>query len=337
MKVLFFCSPIGLGHAARDLAIAQRLDNCEIKFVTGNGAANFLREGGFGVKDVYNPPRFTYEKGQLKNFLRWLWSYYKYYNRCKKISTELIESEKPTLVVSDEDFASLSVCQQKSIPNILITDILETDFTSGIASLVERKMNKAMQDIIYNCDCVILPEDGKDEKNIKRVGPVVRKTAHPREKLREKFGFSKKTVLISVGGTDAGVYLIKKTLDAARVIPEVDFVVVSGPSIDAKFDNIRNLGFVNNLHELICAADLVVSLAGKSTIDECKSYGTPGIFIPIKDHFEQEDNAKDEGFSYDDINRLEKLIRSKIVQKRNPLFYDGDSKAAAIIKSFLTD
>ena len=32
------------------------------------------------------------------------------------------------------------------------------------------------------------------------------------------------------------------------------------------------------------AADLVISLAGKSTIDESVVYGTPGIFIPIKNH-----------------------------------------------------
>jgi len=28
---------------------------------------------------------------------------------------------------------------------------------------------------------------------------------------------------------------------------------------------------------------LIISLAGKSTIDESKHYGTPGIFIPIRD------------------------------------------------------
>ena len=53
---------------------------------------------------------------------------------------------------------------------------------------------------------------------------------------------------------------------------------------------------------------MIISLAGKSTIDEAKAYGTPGIFIPIKGHFEQEDNAKTEGFIFEDINRLETLI-----------------------------
>lgn len=59
-------------------------------------------------------------------------------------------------------------------------------------------------------------------------------------------------------------------------------------------------------------SDLVISLAGKSAIDEAKAYGTPGIFIPIKGHFEQEDNSKNEEFSFEDINRLEKLILKKI-------------------------
>ena len=115
---------------------------------------------------------------------------------------------------------------------------------------------------------------------------------------------------------------------------DCELVIVSGPSLKKETGkNIRNLGFVNNLHEIIFAADLIISLAGKSTIDESKSYGTPGIFIPIKNHFEQEDNAKDEGFSYNDINRLDDLISQKLEEKRNPQNYDGAKKAAEIIKN----
>src|SRR5207249_2705381 len=74
---------------------------------------------------------------------------------------------------------------------------------------------------------------------------------------------------------------------------DAELVIVSGPALKIDNDNIRNLGFVNNLHEIIYAADLVISLAGKSTIHESRHYGTPGIFIPIKGHFEQEENAKE--------------------------------------------
>ena len=52
--------------------------------------------------------------------------------------------------------------------------------------------------------------------------------------------------------------------------------------------NCRYIGIVGNGHEYIKACDLIISLAGKSTIDESMVYGTPGIFIPIKNHFEQE-------------------------------------------------
>ena len=55
-----------------------------------------------------------------------------------------------------------------------------------------------MMNIIKNCDIVIIPEDGEDLDNIKRIGPIVRKTNYSREELRKKFSFNKKTILISV-------------------------------------------------------------------------------------------------------------------------------------------
>ncbi|MDP3781112.1 MAG: glycosyltransferase, partial [Nitrosopumilaceae archaeon] len=114
--------------------------------------------------------------------------------------------------------------------------------------------------------------------------------------------------------------------------------IVTGPSLKNDFTkNIRNLGFVENLHEIIYAADVVISLAGKSTIDESKAYGTPGIFIPINRQLEQEDKAKQEGFSFEDINRLESLIAEKLTTKRNPLSCNGAMKAANIIRRFMTE
>jgi len=198
-------------------------------------------------------------------------------------------------------------------------------------------MNQTMQKIIQKCDIVILPENGSDQDNIRRVGPIVRSTNFSREELREKFAFNKKTVVVSVGGTDAGKFLIEKTIHAFSKINDAELVIVSGPKLDNDFGkNVKNLGFVENLHEIIFASDLIISLAGKSTIDEAKAYGTPGIFIPIKDHFEQEDNAKDEGFSFQDIYRLDSLISEKLNEKRNPINCDGANKASKIIERLLT-
>jgi len=337
MKVFnFFSSPIGLGHVTRDIAIANNFKNISTNFVTGSGAAKILKNLDFKVQDVYNPPSFIVENGTLKSPAKWLWNYYQYYKDCKKISQKILQVDNPNLVISDEDFAALTVAQKMKIPTILITDVLETRFTKGIVSFIEKKMNKSMQKIIKKCDIVILPENGNDKDNIKRVGPIVRQTNFSREELRKKFLFEKKTIVISIGGTDVGLFLIKKALESiSKINQDIEVILVSGPAVSKKFENVRNLGFVDNLHELIFAADLIISLAGKSTIDEANAYGTPAIFIPIKGHFEQEDNAREEGFVFDDIKRLDMLILEKLEQKRNQVNADGAKNASDIIRKLM--
>lgn len=331
----FFSSPIGLGHVTRDIAIVNNIKDLSVNFVTGSGAAQILKKLEYNVDDVYNPPTFVVENGVLNNQAKWLWNYYQYYKNCKNISKKIIKQKNSELIISDEDFASLTIAQELKIPNILITDVLETKFTKGITSFIEKKMNKSMMNIIKNCDVVIIPEDGENIDNIKRIGPIVRKTNYSREELRKKFSFNKKTILISVGGTSAGLFLIQKSITAIlKLNLDVEIILVTGPSITKEFENVRNLGFVDNLHEVIYASDLVISLAGKSTIDEVKAYGTPGIFIPIKGHFEQEDNSKNEGFRFEDINRLEKLILEKLEEKRNRINTNGAELAAEIIRKF---
>lgn len=335
-EIIFFSSPIGLGHATRDIAIAQYLDKISTKFISGEEAPKLFSEYGFDAEDVYHPPPFVINHGKLQNPLRWLFKYYSYYKECKTISSSIIEKEKPNLIVSDEDFASLTIGQGKKLKTILITDILETRFVNGIGSLIEKKMNRSMREITQKCNLVILPENGPNEDNITRVGPIVRRTVYTRDELRKKFSFNKKTIVVSIGGTNAGKFLIDKVIDAFEKIKlDTELVIVSGPSLKIDNDKIRNLGFVNNLHEIIYAADLIISLAGKSTIDESKHYGTPGIFIPIKGHFEQEENAKKLGFSFDDLIRLESLIPEKINEKRTQVNFDGAQKAANLIKSLL--
>ena len=334
----FFSSPIGLGHVTRDIAIANDFENISTNFVTGSGAARILEKMNFKVQDVYNPPSFIIENGTLKNPAKWLWNYYQYYRDCKNISEKIIQKDNPALVISDEDFASLTVAQSMKIPTVLITDVLETHFTKGLTSFIEKKMNKSMQEIIQKCDIVIFPENGDNTDNIKRVGPIVRQTNLTREELRRKFSFDKNTIVISIGGTNAGVFLIEKALEViSKMNQDVEIVLVSGPAVDKKFENVRNLGFVDNLHEIIFAADLVISLAGKSTIDEANAYGTPAIFIPIKGHFEQEDNAKEQGFVFEDINRLDELIVKKLEEKRTPVNTDGAKIASEIIRKFMNE
>src|SRR5574340_826785 len=173
LDLVFFSSPIGLGHATRDVAISQNLDNISKRFVSGSTASSLILQNGF-----------------------------------------------------DEDDASLVIAQEMGIKTILVTDILKTNFARGIGSIIERKMNKSMRGIIEKCDLVILPENGKDEDNLVRVGPIVRETPQSREQLRKKFSFDKKTIVVSIGGTDLGRFLIEKILEIrSKINPDFELVI----------------------------------------------------------------------------------------------------------------
>jgi UDP-N-acetylglucosamine--N-acetylmuramyl-(pentapeptide) pyrophosphoryl-undecaprenol N-acetylglucosamine transferase len=291
-----------------------------------------------------------------------------YYKKSKKIAKEVITKRlhRNPIIVSDEDFASLANGKNStSQKKVLIYDILgtsiyamasksvtyqtnrkknnlgETHFTSGFLHLFEKEMNKRIRNLINKCDKVIIPDFGENKDNLEYVGPIVREIKADRATLRNTLGFTRKTVVVCTGGTDAGTYLIQRSLQAYEKLRsrfDLELIIVSGPNIRLNDSNgFRNLGFVDNLHEYIFASDLVVSLAGRSTMDESMVYGTPGIFIPIKDHFEQEQNAIKKGYKFEDIFRLETLIEEKLGSIRQRSFQksNGAEMTARIITDML--
>jgi UDP-N-acetylglucosamine--N-acetylmuramyl-(pentapeptide) pyrophosphoryl-undecaprenol N-acetylglucosamine transferase len=286
----------------------------------------------------------------LQSMIKWLIQYVSYYKRCKIIAQQFIEknSEYNLLIVSDEDFASITVGKNRNRKRVLITDILKTHFLKGLPSIIEYGMNRSLEHMIRDCDHVIIPDYGNDIDNKSYIGPIVRElTTTDRGALRKNFKMYKPTILLTIGGTSSGKYLIEMTIKAFRKLKmklDIDLLIASGPSVDVQdkflctsdIGSIINLGFVNNLHEYIYASDLVVSLAGRSTIDESVVYKTPGIFIPIKNHFEQEENARRMGYNYDDIFRLESLMEEKfdnmdVTTSNKTIPNVGSEKAAKII------
>ncbi len=346
--IIFFTSPIGLGHATRDLAICEELKSLtqeKLQIITGPPAYDIFLNSGYRAYDVYRPEKFDVNDAmKLRSPLKWLFKYFLYYRKCKTIANDFIYNNEEGLIVSDEDFASIAVGEKQNRKRILITDLIETHFVKGLFSTIESRMNRSMQGMLKKCNHVLIPDNGKDTDNISYVGPVARNLSTTnRTILRKILGIDKQTILVSIGGTDAGRYLIKMTISAyqkMKIKMDIDLVVAAGPSLSKignGYTNFRNIGFVDNLHEYVYASDLVISLAGRSTIDESLIYGTPGIFIPIKDHFEQEQNAKKMGYTYNDILRLEPLIEEKLGVSRNNIINvnSGAKKAAKIIKETL--
>ena len=362
--VWFFSSPIGLGHITRDIAIIKKImqlfnyNNFEV--ITGSTAFDFLsnlNNTTFNTKisscNLYNPPTFSIINGRLRHGFIWILKYLYYYNNCKNSLKKFFDynnhnnkSKGYDLIISDEDFASLSVTKNYKTKRIFITDILNTKFSKSLIYYkMEKILNNYMLNLIKSAECVIIPEKGENKDNFYYVGPIVREINNTKEELRKKFIFDKTTILVSTGGTTAGSYLLKKTIEAFLRLKnnkEYNLIILARPDIPLPklSSNCKFIGLRDNGHEYIYASDLVISLAGKSTIDESMIYGIPGIFIPIKDHFEQEDRARSLGFKFDDIYKLDTLmeeILTNTTNKKSNKVNNGVSKASEIIYRILNN
>jgi UDP-N-acetylglucosamine--N-acetylmuramyl-(pentapeptide) pyrophosphoryl-undecaprenol N-acetylglucosamine transferase len=362
--VLFVSSPIGLGHITRDIAIINKIrqlfnyNNFEI--VTGSTAFDFLSNSNntafktnIPSYNLYNPPAFSIINGSLRHGFIWVLKYLYYYNNCKYSIKKFLynkdyndKSKVHDLIISDEDFSSLSVTKNHKIKRVFITDILNTKFSKSLIShKVEKILNKQMLNLIESAQCVIIPEIGEDKDKFYYVGPIVREIHDTKDEVRKRLMFDKTTVLVSTGGTTAGSYLLKKTIESFLRLKnnnEYNLIILARPEIQLPklSSNCKFIGLRDNGHEYLYASDLVISLAGKSTIDESMVYGIPGIFIPIKNHFEQEDRAKSLGFKFEDIYKLDEHMEELLFNnniKKTKKIHNGVLKASEIIYDILNN
>lgn len=118
-----------------------------------------------------------------------------------------------------------------------------------------------------------------------------------REELRARFGFGQdeRVAVAAVGGTSVGSSLLGRIVEsfpAARdALPDLRLVVVCGPRIDPlslpQLTGVEYLGYVHNLYEMLAAADAALVQGGLSTTMELVGAGTPFLYFPLTNHFEQ--------------------------------------------------
>ena len=117
---------------------------------------------------------------------------------------------------------------------------------------------------------------------------------------------------------------------------DVSMVVVSGPKLKAdSASGVYTYGFLPNLQDYVLAADLVITTAGKGTVNEALAAGTPVIAIPPKGHAEAERNAAALGYRSEDLHRLKELIPQKLALGRLPPKPMGNDQAVEFLIEFL--
>ena len=313
----------------------------EVEFATGGSASSFLSSFGYRVHNVVRAPVPLESKGKLIFSTLWYLRYWYGYQSTISRMLRLVEVARPDFVVGDEEFTSVSIAMRKKLKHAMITDERELAFARGfIASVVEERVKRWYAELQKKVSCLIIPDFGHNEGNVHFVTPVVREVTMSRDDVLSRYDLpqNRRIVIFSMSGSRIGGYIAEKAIWAyKRARLEDTILVITGEESTKPPDgSVYHLGFLRDNQNLVAASDLVISLAGKSTIDEALSNGVPMIAIPLKNHFEQEKNARNLGFSHDDINHLDSLIIERIGKFSEPRRYSGATIAADLLASLIS-
>ena len=118
-----------------------------------------------------------------------------------------------------------------------------------------------------------------------------------RAELRQRLGYrpDERVCIVTVGGSAVGAHLIRRILLSYRLararLPELRMIVVAGPRIDpARLeapDGVEMRAFVPDLDRHLAACDLALVQGGLTTCMELTAAGTPFLYFPLQNHFEQ--------------------------------------------------
>ncbi len=118
-----------------------------------------------------------------------------------------------------------------------------------------------------------------------------------REALRQSLGYrsDERVCIVTVGGSAVGAHLIRRILQSWPIVrsklPELRMILVAGPRIDPRSldapADVDVRAFVPNLDRHLAACDLALVQGGLTTCMELAAAGTPFLYFPLKNHFEQ--------------------------------------------------
>ena len=158
-----------------------------------------------------------------------------------------------------------------------------------------------------------------------------------------------------MGGSGVGTHLIRRILQAwpmARArLPELRMVLVAGPRIDPLSlgapAGVEVRAFVPDLDRHLAACDLALVQGGLTTCMELTAAGTPFLYFPLKNHFEQNFHVAHRLDRYGAGRRMEfatstpdMIADAMIAELQKPVRFkpveaDGAARAARMLAELL--
>ncbi|MDJ1016807.1 MAG: glycosyltransferase [Paracoccaceae bacterium] len=397
-RALYLSSPIGLGHARRDLAVARELrklhPDLQVDWLAQDPVTRFLDANDESIHPASRllaneSAHIEEECGEhdlhafqairnmdeilIKNFM---------------VFQEVLEERKYDLVIADEawdvDHYWHEHPEMKQAQIAWLTDFV------GWVPFEENGAREAYLTADYNAEMIehVEGQPGVRDRAIFVGGPedIINRSfgeglprmrdwipehydfsdyiigQHPsafgtRDDLRAELGYDdgRLTCIVSVGGSGVGATLIRRILAAypkakAR-LPDLRMIVVTGPRLDpAAFDvpdGVEMRSFVPNLDRHLAACDLALVQGGLTTCMELAAAGTPFLYFPLRNHFEQNFHVSSRLERYNagrkmiyaesDPDRIAEAMVEELRAPRSPLpvARDGAARAARMLSELL--
>ena len=398
-RVLYLSSPIGLGHARRDLAIAQQLrarqPDLQIDWLTQHPVTRVLEDAGERVHPasawlasesahieaesaehdlhVFQALR-QMDEILVNNFM---------------VFHDVVEETSYDLVIGDEswdvDYFLHENPELKRFAFAWMTDFVgwlpmdapgtrEARLTADYnAEMLEQRARyrrvRDRQVFVGNPQDVVDLPFGPGLPNIREwtvanydfagyVTGFEPPTPEEVSRARHELGYGAQDVLciVAVGGSGVGDPLLRRLLDAvpaARArVPELKFLVVTGPRIDPgslpPVEGVDVRGYVRDLYLRMAAADVAVVQGGLTTTMELAAARVPFLYVPLRHHFEQnfhvphrlQNYQAGRRVDYEDLSDPEWLAGAIVEQIGSevdslPVEPGGAERAAAMLEELL--
>jgi pimeloyl-ACP methyl ester carboxylesterase len=392
-RALFVCSPIGLGHVRRDIAIAAELrtlhPDLEIDWLTQEPVTRVLRDRGERVHPasaalVSESAHLESEAGEhdLQAFQA--------IRRMDEILVanfmtfaDVVREQCYDLWVADEgwdvDHFLHENPELKRAPFAWLTDFVGWLPADAAEAALTADYNAEMVEQIARYphlrDRSVFVGDPGDLVT-DPLGPWLPTVA---DWTREHFAFAgyvtgyepptdwaalraalgwgphERVCVVTVGGSAVGAHLLRRVVaaypEAARQVPGMRMVVVTGPRIDPTSvpapPGVQVRGYVPDLHRELAACDLAVVQGGLTTTMELVAARRPFLYVPLAGHFEQQRHVPHRlarhragrRMDYADLtpDRLAAAIASEIDRPIDylPVPTDGARRAAGFLAELL--
>jgi predicted glycosyltransferase len=336
-RALYISSPIGLGHAQRDLAIVRAMrdqrPDLEVVWLAQHPVTRFLEAAGETIHPASS--RLANESAHFESemcehdlhcFQAWrnmdaiLLANFMLFH-------DIVRDDHYDLWLGDEswevDYYLHENPDLKSAPYVFMTDFvgwlpiddrgdearIAADYNHENIEHVERYPFVRDRALFIGNPTDIVPRAFGPElpgmpdwipKHFTFPGyvlPFDPADLRDTERLRRELGLPVKQPLVvaAVGGSGVGIHLLRRIAAAFRElrkdVPEARLLAVCGPRIDPSaiepVEGMDVVGYVHDLFRVLACCDLAVVQGGLTTTMELVANKKPFIYIPLRNHFEQ--------------------------------------------------